>query len=74
MASSIVKGLVTEDGIDRLRNGNQRRRAETSPYSHTRFRTCHHISTDTNLQGPRSSIVIMKAFPFQTSGLVQGSA
>ena len=26
MASFILKGLVTNDGIDRLRNGNQRRR------------------------------------------------
>ena len=27
MASFILKGLVTNDGIDRLRNGNQRRRS-----------------------------------------------
>ena len=26
MASFILKGLVTNDGIDRLRNGNKRRR------------------------------------------------
>lgn len=28
------------------------RRARTSPCSHILFRTCHHISTDTNLPGP----------------------
>ena len=40
MASFILKGLVTNDGIDRLRNGNQRRLEETGNCSQTPLPTC----------------------------------
>lgn len=42
----------------------------TSPCSQTRCRTCHHISTNTNLLDPQCSFVIKKLFTCQTSGLV----
>ena len=48
------------------------RGAWTSLCSHARCRTCHHISTDTNLKGTRTSIFIKNAFTCQTSGLVHG--
>ena len=41
MASSILKGLVTNDGIDRLQNGNQlRRRVKLKRETFEGFRNC----------------------------------